>query len=365
MAEVARGRLNSHFVESFGGVNMYEGVQSAFTYRLWDADKHQTCACDPGYTGSDCSLRECAHGDDPLTDTADMCGNEACRDEVQGFSIAVASNTDKTYRIRFYDYFGRTFVTNDFVIKTAGTDAANSANAQAVKYALQALPSNVTGLVTVSSTKNKFNNIRVLVTFTTLSGNVPEFDVVPGVVNGGAVAVAQPRQPVQLVSFSATPPTTHTVSLQLYPKDNTGFQALQFVGASTDNLPAAESTDAERTAKAAVFSQALMTGASASSAFVYEFGTVANNDNGVNVAYNTDSGTYDFQVVMPNKNWGSVPMKVTISTTSATVTVDTRDGNREHSMCSNRGTCDFTTGMCNCFGGYTGGACQLQNVLAF
>ncbi|KAG6946893.1 hypothetical protein JG687_00016470 [Phytophthora cactorum] len=37
------------------------------TYSLWDADKIMGCQCDPGFTGFDCSQRECPKGDNPLT----------------------------------------------------------------------------------------------------------------------------------------------------------------------------------------------------------------------------------------------------------------------------------------------------------
>merc|ERR1711988_1263581 len=33
---------------------------------LWDSDKNQGCLCDPGFTGHDCSQRECGWGADPL-----------------------------------------------------------------------------------------------------------------------------------------------------------------------------------------------------------------------------------------------------------------------------------------------------------
>jgi hypothetical protein len=33
-------------------------------------------------------------------------------------------------------------------------------------------------------------------------------------------------------------------------------------------------------------------------------------------------------------------------------------------QCANRGTCDHTTGLCNCFTGYAGDACDSQNVMA-
>lgn len=39
-------------------------------------------------------------------------------------------------------------------------------------------------------------------------------------------------------------------------------------------------------------------------------------------------------------------------------------GQKEASQCSDRGVCDRDTGLCNCFRGYTGEACELQNSLA-
>ena len=39
-------------------------------------------------------------------------------------------------------------------------------------------------------------------------------------------------------------------------------------------------------------------------------------------------------------------------------------GQKESSQCSDRGVCDRNTGICDCFKGYTGEACELQNSLA-
>merc|ERR1712000_216105 len=35
-------------------------------YKLWDRHSTMGCDCDSGYYGSDCSLRDCKHGVDPL-----------------------------------------------------------------------------------------------------------------------------------------------------------------------------------------------------------------------------------------------------------------------------------------------------------
>lgn len=39
----------------------------ATTYAVWDADKIFGCQCDNGFSGYDCSQRDCAKGDDPMT----------------------------------------------------------------------------------------------------------------------------------------------------------------------------------------------------------------------------------------------------------------------------------------------------------
>merc|ERR1711924_578247 len=41
-----------------------------------------------------------------------------------------------------------------------------------------------------------------------------------------------------------------------------------------------------------------------------------------------------------------------------------QNGNKENVICSNRGLCDYSTGTCKCFGGFTDFDCSVQNALA-
>ena len=45
----------------------------ANTYTKWDADMMVGCVCDHGYTGYDCSERECNRGQDPVPTVCCMC----------------------------------------------------------------------------------------------------------------------------------------------------------------------------------------------------------------------------------------------------------------------------------------------------
>jgi hypothetical protein len=48
---------------TFNGRNL---VLPSVEYNEWDADKIQGCVCDDGWTGVDCSERQCLFGIDPL-----------------------------------------------------------------------------------------------------------------------------------------------------------------------------------------------------------------------------------------------------------------------------------------------------------
>lgn len=44
-------------------------------------------------------------------------------------------------------------------------------------------------------------------------------------------------------------------------------------------------------------------------------------------------------------------------------TIEITRGTKESSECSGRGACDGDAGLCECYDGYTGDACELQTVL--
>ena len=53
----------------------------------------------------------------------------------------------------------------------------------------------------------------------------------------------------------------------------------------------------------------------------------------------------------------------TAGTVKAAITTTT-EGTTENTECSNRGLCDYATGQCKCFTGYTDPDCSVQNALA-
>lgn len=231
-------------IDSAGTGNYYEGAKGTTQYRLWDMDMAQTCVCDPGYTGADCSRRQCPRGDDPLTHRASDCGGLTCGVEVQTITVAgtvlTAPAADYIY-FQFKDWTGKVWNT-DVLAFNSGTTGQN------IQDALQAIPNGVLGGVTVAYA-------------------------------GGAGAIT--------VTFAGKPGNLEALTVQY-----------------SDELNARR-----------------------------------------RVAPSTISATF-------------------------TLNADTRSGStslvgtEEESTCSNRGVCDYDTGVCKCFKGYTMDDCSIQNALA-
>jgi len=250
--EIAANGMNYKKTDSVATENFWEGINQhhKLTYRLWDMDKAQSCVCDHGYSGPDCSRRECPRGDDPLTHRPTDCGGETCRDEVQVFQVRSTTSVaavDWMY-ILFQDWTGQTWRTDMFQFGDA-CSLADTDLESILSSSLQAIPNSVFEGVTVDVTINGAADIDVSFTFTHNSGNLA---------------------------------------------------TLEFV-----NLPADQLT---------------------------RNNTCAGSD-----------VVQDFDV---------------IELTSAD------EGNKEESPCSNRGLCDYTTGLCKCFRGYYSDDCSLQNALA-
>jgi hypothetical protein len=114
----------------------YDNMQS---YDSWDKSKYQACVCDPGYEGTDCSLRICPKGDNVLT-LKDF-------DTVQEITLvdsnAATPHPSGEITISWTDLFGATFTTRPIAINSAddSTDIEN---------ALKSLPNGMFEDVTVT-----------------------------------------------------------------------------------------------------------------------------------------------------------------------------------------------------------------------
>ncbi len=386
--EIALRAYNKKFVESVASNNYYSGITSPYEYRLWDADQNSACVCDVGYSGIDCSLRDCPKGDDPLTTTSPTCGGRPCQDEVQSFSVDGAQLVPGTYYLTVKDYTGITFKTEEFKLYSdsssndANWDAHKLANEAAVKVALESLPNNLTGTVTVSSTATGFGSggatpkdqYRMSVTFSGKSGNVPEMVLGwTGTSNPNTrrAFVFQPGQPVQRAVVPSALGPSIWIKIGVYPLDPTLYGLETYWKSSCTELSVSTSAAGE-----ADVADGFATALNSIAAIKQTFGRPFIRDANV-VALYTPGATagYNVQVAFPDKQFGlaDIVVKYYPDDTCAENDAedldvflfnDVTDGNKEYVTCSNRGLCDFETGLCACFTGYTGVSCDIQSTLA-
>lgn len=204
LREIAANKLNKRIVRNEMGVRFYEGVEASFEYNLWDADKAQACICDAGYTGFDCSLRDCLRNDDPLTSTARWHGSETPEWATMTFNLPGSPNVVK-FGLKSWD--GRTY--NTYAKLNSGVDSPGQINADGnmpgidttagkIMLALRNMPGGHLKRATVTSEDPL---------------NAGSFCPAPGACNYIVELVGRPgKQDLLEVSLMDEPPTPVTVA---------------------------------------------------------------------------------------------------------------------------------------------------------
>jgi hypothetical protein len=313
-------------VEDFSyGSYFTSGVSDTFDYNLWDADKNQACVCDPGFFGTDCSMRDCPRGNDPLTHDIKYCGGSTCQSESQYVIVAVPdAGSAGTNAIKMYFEWEdnevnsgllRNLRSESFTVKPGLT---GDDYAELIQDALESFPNGVLNGVTVTchqaATTGGYLPSHTKCS-TALSGTDPatagDWVELKVDFSNGPQGSVSPLQPVVFRHYGTTDPTdvdpTSMNHVNVFVNyDNSGSAAI--AASSTNDVTGFVTYQAGAFANAhASFAAADLSGAA-----------------------------------------GSVPAS----------------GNHENSPCSSRGLCDYTTGTCNCFAGYTREDCSVQSALA-
>jgi len=137
-------------------------------YALWDKDSTMGCACDAGYSGSDCSSRTCKVGADPL-----YLDDTVGRITTTGIHITAGSNDIAgTYALKFFDWYGEDYVTGPI-----NGESTFSNSCTEIVAALTALPDNVVSAVTCSGATAATNGVDLVLTFTANPGYLKHLEV--------------------------------------------------------------------------------------------------------------------------------------------------------------------------------------------
>jgi hypothetical protein len=301
------------------------------TYAAWDRNKTQYCVCDAGYDGIDCSQRKCPSGDDPITRAVDVSSSSdqsfvyvnsphvnGQEPEIQTFGRFFAASAGY-FALEFKDEFGDKWVT-----QTMGWGAS----AEEVESALEALPNSV---IQDCSVHAYTDTSGVVVHDASGTGSI-DFKswTITFISNSGDIDPLGVRYSITS-NIGMTDLKTET--------DNNGeFRTLMvdLNGGLTFGVNGVDDNTLAQAIGVCSFHTCAATGAEAQT----EPTVGADDDH--NLSINPD---------------GSADNQIVFHTTG-------RQGSQENAVCSNRGLCDYSSGLCKCFNGFTDDDCSRQNALA-
>ncbi|KAE8887825.1 hypothetical protein PF003_g28144 [Phytophthora fragariae] len=317
--------------------NDFNLLYSATYDTPWDADRIYGCVCDHGYTGVDCSLRQCPYGDDPVS-TGQV-------DEVQSVSC-LCSGCTGTFTLSFRGEATRPL---DGSVDTAVT----------LKAALEELLTirGVSVALNGGATLCDSDGVSALITFTYEHGDVPALVATSNLV-GGTSSLTVETDGTRAV-YGVTPPLTVRGTKEWLECSGRGTcNTLVGVCACAAGFgPSDGLGNSGYIVDCGYYSgSGLATCAVMEDAWAGRFTDVsATMDTEVMTVLNHNA-PLDVPIVVtfysPSGNLPTLVISTTALTHStATVTtnvVQTVQGTKEDAVCNNRGRCDEDTGTCMC-----------------
>lgn len=306
------------------------------TYGLWDKDVMRGCKCDSGYSGHDCSVRDCPHGPDPRLATTSQ-------EVVTLVCTCPSGGCSGKFILR---YMGLSTNTVLSPTSTAAQLTTALMSAQGLRHAASNSPYTVSPITAVGSNGNSADTLCgagatkiTTIRFTLQRGDVPPVGFYANGLTGGSIYF----QTTQTLSCDCTSGTTTC---------NGSFR----VGFAKQ-----VSTPIDCKASASNIATALSSMLTVSSALVSGISILGGGSSPVCV----NNSVTSTQIIM-NANYGNVPPLdlyssiVTTSgsflstyNTSAVLSISTNNGNSANiKLCNGVGACDFKTGICTCPFGY-------------
>jgi len=339
----------------------------ANAYTGWDADMIQTCICDGGFQGADCSERKCQTGDDLLTSCAPDPTNEVQRLVLNwGNNETNVDTINDELALVFTDNLGNTFKTRKIEGITSPNGAAN------IKSALEGLPNFAIPSVSVTrevmdnweaGARNGNNNtvIAYQITFTGIrnSGNqsLLSCESTLGCTNPGCQPMY--RQARRERTTLAQGATVGSVMIHNDSVIVSNFHNERFQDGTIEVMVYENATDAVHGEPYNQFSvrTSFPEYAGVNPDIFVNYGFIPNDfskveiSNGVYIAFESRTaqrGLYTFEYRVPK-------CEVESYTPAAT--------HAENIECGGRGVCDRSTGTCDCFEGWYGNSCGSQSIL--
>lgn len=340
-------------------------TNDANAYTGWDANMIQTCICDGGFQGADCSERKCQTGDDVLTSCAPDPTNM-----IQHIELFYGDDVDDVDRMNdelalvFTDNLGNVFKTRR--IEQVMTDGGPAD----MKAALEGLPNFAVPSVTVNreavetGVATNYSRVGFYVTFTDSrnSGNVSllSCESTLGCMNAGC----QPkyRQPHQLQMTLDEGATYGGVLLHNETVLTDSAITTQEGGVLDGVIEVRVFGNNSNALGQRVINQyqtrITLNGQDIDNTNDFtDHGNIPNDfthvdvSNGVVIAFESrvaQQGYYRFNYRVPT-------CKVSVKQYASKFA--------ENTECGGRGVCDRASGTCDCFEGWYGNSCGMQSIL--
>eukprot|EP00600_Ochromonadales_sp_CCMP1393_P008969 CAMPEP_0174963692 /NCGR_PEP_ID=MMETSP0004_2-20121128/5468_1 /TAXON_ID=420556 /ORGANISM="Ochromonas sp., Strain CCMP1393" /LENGTH=1166 /DNA_ID=CAMNT_0016212339 /DNA_START=204 /DNA_END=3703 /DNA_ORIENTATION=+ len=296
------------------------------TYTQWDSEVFTGCRCDPGYSGADCSQRACEYGPDPRLDVkpresvtlvCDCLAGCSGRFKLRMFGVPLK----KWHRVQHYVH-----EIADAIMETPGIFANNSGHVE-------------TPVVAMNDTANDMICTQGAVTRTTISfkrnhGDLPSLSFYAKELSAGNIYF-ETKQTLNCDCVDLACNGTFRVSF-----DGEMSTRLETWGKGADVLSALQSM---KTIQAANITVSVLP-ASALVPICLP-GSFSNHT----LIFTADQGNVPRIGV-----WSSVvkdkdPGIYSTSNTTNVLRITTDDGRDDNlKLCNGIGSCDFTTGQCNC-----------------
>jgi hypothetical protein len=352
-------------------------------YSAWDLHHTQYCKCDPGYSGPSCALRDCPRGADPVLYALEVTNS------VQGifwrsFNKAAANtNVEQKYAermpstvhytITFTDEYGDEHVTSLLSVEyksectttfcTTYPDFVTQSleeHAESVNQSLGALPRGAIENKYVWAVGTKYDNTGKAkeLTISTTPSVKQKYYTYPK--DWQAVETKTPHSvPVDQLEYRLD---TSIIDAGCQGKDITGTAATVQYGLCL--FIQIENPGVQQALKVQYFYNPKTTSARAGPLITHVVSgqTSGFNSKRINDAsdkFATDDPLYLVTVhdLQADRVWN--PKDGDVSKLFISEDIVKLD------MCSKRGLCDFDTGMCDCFSGYSGIRCDDQNAIAY
>lgn len=312
-----------------------------FTSEKWDGRKTRLCKCDRGWEGIDCNSRICPKGDDPLT----ACENSDHGNQIQKITVRSKESNfgpNGFIALKFTDMYGGVYTTKSISLNARYYPNSDITNAAGDACNHRAADDVVQNQPCYDSTTNKHSpTINPNVQYTHAAGNT-FYD---------ADAI---REALEALPNFAIPSVNVTEQIDILSYQYSDDTADRFYYTSHS---AADCDDGSANCGESIFYVTFSDQGTSGRQNLLE--CLVHEDYGQ--TYGRKDNSRDCSAAQPRLS-KVMTSNNDLHSISCTVEEVVFEEYEEHSECSERGICDSSTGICECYEGHSGEDCSTQTI---